>query len=60
MALSLLHVFKRTKFVAAQVKIYTTQQDTTEEDQLLRGIYRRFKYLIDSELNYFATTCPVD
>ncbi|XP_064022433.1 F-box only protein 39 [Pogoniulus pusillus] len=43
-----------------KVKIYTTQPDTTEEDQLLRGIYRRFKYLIDSELNYFATTCSVD
>ncbi|NXR06150.1 FBX39 protein, partial [Semnornis frantzii] len=41
-----------------KVKIYTAQQDTTEEDQLLYAIYKRFKYLIDSELNYFATTCP--
>ncbi|NXG42971.1 FBX39 protein, partial [Psilopogon haemacephalus] len=43
-----------------KVKIYTAHQNITEEDQLLCHIYRRFKYLIDSELNYFATTCPVE
>ncbi|NXF87744.1 FBX39 protein, partial [Eubucco bourcierii] len=42
-----------------KVKIYTAQEYTTQEDQLLCAIYKRFKYLIDSELNYFATTCPV-
>ncbi|XP_068011126.1 F-box only protein 39 [Melanerpes formicivorus] len=42
-----------------KVKIYTAEQDTTEKDQLLGDIYRKFKYLIDSELNYFATTYTV-
>ncbi|XP_069730459.1 F-box only protein 39 [Phaenicophaeus curvirostris] len=41
------------------VRIYTNKQETSEEDQLLRDIYRKFKNLIDSELDYFALTCPL-
>ncbi|KFV91667.1 PREDICTED: F-box only protein 39 [Eurypyga helias] len=39
-----------------KVRIYTTRQETSEEDQLLDNIYKKFKCLIDSELNYFVTT----
>ncbi|XP_074745961.1 F-box only protein 39 isoform X2 [Strix uralensis] len=42
-----------------KVRIYTARVDTSEEDQLLRHIYRKFKYLIDSELNYFVITYPM-
>ncbi|XP_054250496.1 F-box only protein 39 [Indicator indicator] len=42
-----------------KVKIYTAEQDAAEKDQLLCAIYRKFKHLIDSELNYFATTYTV-
>ncbi|NWR60560.1 FBX39 protein, partial [Bucorvus abyssinicus] len=42
-----------------EVRIYTAQQDTSEQDQLLCDIYRKFKYLIDSELNYFVITVPM-
>ncbi|KFO80705.1 F-box only protein 39, partial [Cuculus canorus] len=38
------------------VRIYTAQQETRVEDSLLRDIYRKFKYLIDSEINYFVIT----
>ncbi|KAJ7418236.1 F-box only protein 39 [Willisornis vidua] len=41
-----------------QVRIYTAQDDSTEEERLLADIYRRFKYLINSELNYFAIIYP--
>ncbi|NXG85391.1 FBX39 protein, partial [Stercorarius parasiticus] len=37
-----------------KVGIYTAQEETSEEDRLLRDIYRRFKCLIDSEINYFV------
>ncbi|NXN55900.1 FBX39 protein, partial [Rynchops niger] len=37
-----------------KVRIYTAQEDTSEEGRLLRDIYRRFKYLIDAEINYFV------
>ncbi|NXG08957.1 FBX39 protein, partial [Sakesphorus luctuosus] len=42
-----------------KVKIYTAQDDSTEEERLLADIYRRFKYLIDSELNYFVIIIPM-
>ncbi|KAM6428904.1 F-box only protein 39-like [Rhynochetos jubatus] len=42
-----------------KVRIYTTRQETSEDDQLLHGIYKKFKYLIDSELHYFVTTYPM-
>ncbi|KFQ63572.1 F-box only protein 39, partial [Pelecanus crispus] len=42
-----------------KVRIYTARQETSEEDQLLHDIYRKFKYLIDSELNYFVITYPM-
>ncbi|NXH70057.1 FBX39 protein, partial [Hydrobates tethys] len=42
-----------------KVRIYTARQDTSEDDQLLRDIYRKFKHLIDSELNYFVITYPM-
>ncbi|NWX42722.1 FBX39 protein, partial [Steatornis caripensis] len=42
-----------------KVRIYTAGQETREEDRLLRRIYRKFKYLIDSELNYFVITYPM-
>ncbi|NWH79169.1 FBX39 protein, partial [Piaya cayana] len=37
----------------------TIHQETIEEDRLLCGIYRKFKNLIDSELDYFAIACPL-
>ncbi|NXK76358.1 FBX39 protein, partial [Amazona guildingii] len=42
-----------------KVRIYTARPESSEEDQLLRDIYRKFKYLIDSELNYFVITYPL-
>lgn len=42
-----------------QVRIYTAGHETSEEDRLLRDIYKKFKNLIDSELNYFVITYPM-
>ncbi|NXS76539.1 FBX39 protein, partial [Pandion haliaetus] len=42
-----------------KVRIYTARQESSEEDRLLSDIYRKFKYLIDSELNYFVITYPM-
>ncbi|PKK22460.1 F-box only protein 39 isoform X2 [Columba livia] len=42
-----------------KVRIYTAQQETSEEDRLLCDIYRKFKNLIDSELNYFVIAYPM-
>ncbi|NXV40777.1 FBX39 protein, partial [Uria aalge] len=42
-----------------KVRIYTARQETSEEDLLLCDIYRKFKYLIDSKLNYFVITYPM-
>lgn len=42
-----------------QVRIYTARAESSEEDRLLHDIYRKFKYLIDSELNYFVITYPL-
>ncbi|XP_013048927.1 F-box only protein 39 isoform X1 [Anser cygnoides] len=42
-----------------KVRIYTARQETSEEDRLLRDIYKKFKNLIDSELNYFVITYPM-
>ncbi|NWQ98898.1 FBX39 protein, partial [Burhinus bistriatus] len=37
-----------------KVRMYTARQEASEEEQLLHDLYRRFKYLIDSELSYFV------
>ncbi|NXL87171.1 FBX39 protein, partial [Alectura lathami] len=42
-----------------KVRIYTSRRETSEEDQLLRDIYEKFKNLIDSELNYSVITYPL-
>ncbi|XP_057275990.1 F-box only protein 39 [Pezoporus wallicus] len=42
-----------------KVRIYTARPESSEEDQWLCDIYRKFKYLIDSELNYFVITYPL-
>ncbi|XP_065588230.1 F-box only protein 39 isoform X1 [Cyrtonyx montezumae] len=42
-----------------KIRIYTFQQETREEDRLLHSIYKKFKNLIDSELNYFVMTYPL-
>ncbi|KFR01250.1 F-box only protein 39, partial [Nipponia nippon] len=42
-----------------KVRIYIARQETDEEDRLLCDIYRKFKSLIDSELNYSALTYPM-
>ncbi|NXU76033.1 FBX39 protein, partial [Oreotrochilus melanogaster] len=42
-----------------KVRIYTRHQETNEENQLLGDIHRKFRYLIDSELNYFVTIYPM-
>ncbi|NXP09230.1 FBX39 protein, partial [Thinocorus orbignyianus] len=42
-----------------KVRIYTARQETSEEERLLRDIYRRFKSLIDSELHYFVVVYPM-
>ncbi|KAM9272412.1 F-box only protein 39 [Morus bassanus] len=42
-----------------KVRIYTAREETSEEDRLLCDIYRKFKHLIDSELNYFVITYPM-
>ncbi|XP_003211934.1 F-box only protein 39 isoform X1 [Meleagris gallopavo] len=43
-----------------KVRIYTSRQETREEEQLLHNIYKKFKNLIDSELNYFVITYPLE
>lgn len=43
----------------AQVRIYTNRYETDEEDRMLREIYRKYRKLIDSELNYFVTVYPM-
>ncbi|NXT58915.1 FBX39 protein, partial [Pluvianellus socialis] len=42
-----------------KVRIYTARQEATEEEWQLHDIYRRYKYLIDSELHYFVVAYPV-
>ncbi|KAI5280846.1 F-box only protein 39 [Manis pentadactyla] len=42
-----------------KVRIYTNRYETDEEDRMLREIYRRYRKLIDSELNYFVTVYPM-
>lgn len=43
----------------AQVRIYTNRYETNEEDRTLREIYRKFRKLINSELNYFVIAYPM-
>lgn len=42
-----------------QVRIYTNRYETNEEDRTLREIYRKYRKLIDSELNYFVIAYPM-
>ncbi|OXB59621.1 hypothetical protein ASZ78_016512 [Callipepla squamata] len=58
--LRLLHLSERDDcHSCTQVRIYTFQQETREEDRLLHSIYEKFKNLIDSELNYFVISYPL-
>ncbi|XP_030392025.1 F-box only protein 39-like [Gopherus evgoodei] len=42
-----------------KVRIYTNRYETIEEDRMLRDIFRRYRDLIDSELNYFVIAYPM-
>ncbi|KAB1265757.1 F-box only protein 39 [Camelus dromedarius] len=42
-----------------KVRIYTNRCETNEEDRTLREIYRKYRKLIDSELNYFVIAYPM-
>ncbi|NP_001093158.1 F-box only protein 39 isoform X2 [Mus musculus] len=42
-----------------KVRIYTNRYETNEEDRTLREIYRKYRKLIDSELNYFVVAYPM-
>ncbi|KAM5273504.1 F-box only protein 39 [Ctenodactylus gundi] len=42
-----------------KVRIYTNRYETNEEDRTLRQVYRRYRRLIDSELNYFVIAYPM-
>ncbi|KAK2488557.1 hypothetical protein MC885_011983 [Smutsia gigantea] len=42
-----------------KVRIYTNSYETNEEDRMLREIYRKYRKLIDSELNYFVVAYPM-
>nr|KAF6456016.1 F-box protein 39 [Rousettus aegyptiacus] len=53
--LDLLPTFRHT----LQVRIYTNRYETNEEDRTLREIYRKFRKLINSELNYFVIAYPM-
>lgn len=46
-------------FCAAQVRIYTNRYETDDEDRTLREIHRKYRKLIDSELNYFVIAYPM-
>ncbi|NXN34798.1 FBX39 protein, partial [Rhinoptilus africanus] len=48
------HAEGKCSLTTIKVRIYTAREDTSEESQLLHDIYRRFKYLIDSEINCFV------
>ncbi|EGW06934.1 F-box only protein 39 [Cricetulus griseus] len=42
-----------------KVRIYSNRYETNEEDRTLREIYRKYRKLIDSELNYFVIAYPM-
>uniref|UniRef100_A0A8C4V9H6 F-box protein 39 n=1 Tax=Falco tinnunculus TaxID=100819 RepID=A0A8C4V9H6_FALTI len=50
------HAESKCILTTIKVRIYTVQPDKSEEDQMLCDIYRKFKHVIDSELNYFIIT----
>ncbi|XP_074013302.1 F-box only protein 39-like [Numenius arquata] len=50
---------RKCTLTTLKVRIFTAQQETSEEDRLLRDIYRRFKHLIESELRYFVVVYPM-
>lgn len=45
--------------VLVQVRIYTNRYETKEEDRTLREIHRKYRKLIDAELNYFVIAYPM-
>ncbi|KAM6315566.1 LOW QUALITY PROTEIN: F-box only protein 39 [Podargus strigoides] len=49
------HAERKCILTTIKVRVYSARQETTEEDQQLASI-RKFKYFIDSELNYFVIT----
>lgn len=53
------HVCVCVVSLSAQVRIYTNRYETNEEDRTLREIYRKYRKLIDSELNYFVIAYPM-
>ncbi|NWW52848.1 FBX39 protein, partial [Pedionomus torquatus] len=56
---SLTTIKARLRASKLPVRIYTAREETSEEERLLRDIYRRFKSLIDSELHYFVVFYPM-
>ncbi|XP_014645142.1 PREDICTED: F-box only protein 39 isoform X2 [Ceratotherium simum simum] len=42
-----------------KVRIYTNRYETNEEDRTLREIYRKYRKLINSNLNYFVIAYPM-
>ncbi|XP_030150813.1 F-box only protein 39 [Lynx canadensis] len=42
-----------------KVRIYTNRYETNDEDRTLREIHRKYRKLIDSELNYFVIAYPM-
>lgn len=45
--------------VPVQVRIYTNRYETNDEDRTLREIHRKYRKLIDAELNYFVIAYPM-
>ncbi|XP_035934294.1 F-box only protein 39 [Halichoerus grypus] len=42
-----------------KVRIYTNRYETNDEDRALREIHRKYRKLIDAELNYFVIAYPM-
>ncbi|XP_038615605.1 F-box only protein 39 [Tachyglossus aculeatus] len=42
-----------------KVRIYTNKYETNDEDRILRETYRKYRRLIDAELNYFVIAYPM-
>ncbi|XP_054043824.1 LOW QUALITY PROTEIN: F-box only protein 39-like, partial [Rissa tridactyla] len=50
---------RKCSLATLKVGIYTARQEPSEEAHTITEIYRRFKYLIDSEIYYFAVVYPM-
>ncbi|XP_029468689.1 F-box only protein 39 [Rhinatrema bivittatum] len=42
-----------------KIRIYTNRYETNEEDRMLRDIYRKFRGMIESKMNYFVIAYPM-